>query len=111
MTGRSAAGQVLVALGDVWDRAYPAVLERVGTIEGATAELSRQHPRAEQIDAGRTEAHRLAGVLGTFGLDRGTELARELERLLGSSGAIGEAAEAARLVAELRGVVERARVS
>ena len=35
-------------------------------------------PQQEQAGA---DAHKLAGVLGTFGLKEGTELAREAERL------------------------------
>jgi HPt (histidine-containing phosphotransfer) domain-containing protein len=110
MTRSSATEQVQVALGDVWDRAYPVVLARVGAIEGAAAELSMQHPQGKPIDAGRADAHKLAGTLGTFGLDRGTELARALERRLSAPGCAEEVAETERLVAELRSTVERARV-
>jgi hypothetical protein len=111
MTGASAAEQVQAALGDVWDRAYPVVFERVDTIEKAVAELSKRHPQAEPIDAGRAEAHRLAGVLGTFGLARGTVLARALEERLSAPGGTEEAVEAKRLAVELRSVIERARPS
>ncbi len=36
-------------------------------------------------------AHKLAGVLGTFGLPHGTELAREAEEVFGQQAVIGPA--------------------
>ena len=108
MIENSAAEQVQVALGGVWDRSYALMLGRVATIEGAAAELTAQHPRAELIDAGRADAHKLAGVLGTFGLHRGTELAQTLEGRLKAPGTTAKAIEAEHLAAELRSVIERA---
>ncbi len=103
------AEQIQVGLAGVWDRAYPLVLERVTRVEKATVELSKASPRVETVVAGRTDAHKLAGMLGTFGLDRGTELARVLEGRLSSPSA-GEAAENKRLVAELRSTIEHAHI-
>jgi HPt (histidine-containing phosphotransfer) domain-containing protein len=110
MTRSSTVEQVQVTLCDIWDRAYPVVLERVRTIEDAIAELSKQHPQGKPIDAGRADAHKLAGTLGTFGLDRGTELARALEARLSASSSTEKATETKRLAAELRSTIERARV-
>lgn len=102
--------QVQAALAEVWSRMRPVVLRRVGAIERAAVECSAESPDVESIDIGRSEAHKLAGVLGTFGLDRGTELAHELEKRLDPEGAGADTAGLARLAAELRAVVESARI-
>src|SRR6478735_7245190 len=108
MTEAVTAAQIKVDLAGVWDRSYPIVLERVTKIENATVELSRASPKVEMVAAGRDEAHKLAGALGTFGLDRGTQLARKLERRLSTRSRPQDVAETERLVAELRSVVEGA---
>jgi len=107
MTDVTTAEQIQVDLAGVWDRAYPLVLERVTKVEEATVELSKASPGVETVAAGRDEAHKLAGALGTFGLDRGTRLARALERCLCVLSST-DAPEAERLAAELRSVVENA---
>ena len=38
-----------------------------------------------QMEQRAADAHKLAGVLGTFGLNEGTDLAREAESLYGGS--------------------------
>jgi chemotaxis protein histidine kinase CheA len=98
------------ALADVWSRAYPVTVERVDSISAAAAELSRESPDLDRVDAGRSDAHKLAGVLGTFGLDRGTQLAKGLEARLQAPSGLSGAREAHRLAAELRALVESARV-
>jgi len=105
-----AAEQIRGDLASVWVRIYPLVLERLTRIENATAELSKSSPRVETVTTGREEAHKLAGALGTFGLDRGTQLARALERCLSDPRRSQDVAEAEHLVANLRATIERARV-
>jgi HPt (histidine-containing phosphotransfer) domain-containing protein len=106
---RSPAESVQEALADVWDRAYPVTIERIDSIEGAASELAREHPDTGRLDAGRSDAHKLAGVLGTFGLDRGTQLARGLEARLHPHAGPAGAREAHRMAAELRALVDCAR--
>ncbi len=108
MPEREDGEQVQAALAAVWERERPVLLERVAAVERAAAASAGgapggPAPGAETIEAGRAAAHKLAGVLGTFGLGRGTELARELEARLGEAdpGLPG-------LAAELRAVVEGA---
>ncbi len=99
-------GEIRAALSEVWDDARQAFAERVATIELATRELAHEAPDSGLIASACSEAHKLAGVLGTFGLDRGSELARDLAEHLDGPGARGEAARLQRLAAELRGVIE-----
>ncbi|MFZ0745528.1 MAG: Hpt domain-containing protein [Terracidiphilus sp.] len=68
----------------LWTRFLPQLEERVAILHGAAAAvaegtLSSEH-RAQAISA----AHKLAGVLGTFGLAEGTDLAREAETFYSS---------------------------
>ncbi len=94
------------ALGELWQRSLPLLDERVTAIELATVELSGGPSEPGRIETGRSEAHKLAGVLGTFGLDRGTELARDLDEHLACPRAGQEATRLARVAAELRAVIE-----
>lgn len=96
---------VAAGLARVWRRARPVLLARVTAIERAVAALGKGPAGRATVEAGHAEAHRLTGVLGTFGLERGTELARQLERGLSEPGA-GEAAALERLAATLRKLVE-----
>lgn len=104
-----AAEQIQAALTGIWERSYPLVLKRVSMVEAATAELSKASPATQTVTVGRDEAHKLAGVLGTFGLDRGTRLARDLELHLNAACSQRDAATAEDLAAELRSVIESAR--
>jgi HPt (histidine-containing phosphotransfer) domain-containing protein len=97
------------ALTEVWQRTRPIVLARVATVELATAALPTAPASDERIEAGREEAHKLAGVLGTFGLEHGTNLARDLEEHLASPAAAAEATRLQRVAGDLRATVEGAR--
>ncbi len=94
------------ALAELWQRSLPLLDERVTAIERATVELSGGPSEPGRIALGRGEAHKLAGVLGTFGLDRGTELARDLDEHLTCPRAGQEAARLVGVAAELRAVVD-----
>jgi HPt (histidine-containing phosphotransfer) domain-containing protein len=70
------------ALAEVWQRAAPAYGERAAAIQRAIRDLTSGSLSAEQRERALKDAHLLAGSLGTFGLGRGTALARELESAL-----------------------------
>lgn len=108
MTEPRDQARIHAALAAVWTRTRPVLLERTAAVSAAVEELSRPAPDDETVARGRQEAHKLAGVLGTFGLDRGTDLARELEERLGSASGAGEAAELSALSEELCALVEGA---
>jgi HPt (histidine-containing phosphotransfer) domain-containing protein len=78
--GDPAASQLSEAMNRLWLKFLPQMEERVATLQLAAARLSSGASlnREEQSSAA-AESHKLAGVLGTFGLKEGTELAREAE--------------------------------
>jgi HPt (histidine-containing phosphotransfer) domain-containing protein len=67
------------ALAKLWTKFLPEILDRVHILESAGAALSAGRLGAEERGAAAAAAHKLAGVLGTFGLAEGTALAREAE--------------------------------
>lgn len=67
------------ALNRLWTRFLPEIRERVTVLESATRALAANALTSEERDAAHAAAHKLAGVLGTFNLEHGTELARQLE--------------------------------
>jgi HPt (histidine-containing phosphotransfer) domain-containing protein len=69
------------ALDRLWIQFLPQMKERVSTLEAACAALAAGALSVEQRAEANTAAHKLAGVLGTFGLTKGTVLAREAEVL------------------------------
>jgi HPt (histidine-containing phosphotransfer) domain-containing protein len=67
----------------LWERSRHTVVERAAMLRTAGELLiDNRLDAATQLSA-VDSAHKLAGVLGTFGLPRGTDLAREAEELFG----------------------------
>ncbi len=71
-------------LSTLWSRSRETIAERLDVLRATLRSL-----RADPVDAvarksGADAAHKLAGILGTFGLPEGTELARRTEVLLES---------------------------
>lgn len=71
------------ALEQLWLKFHPVMMERAGVLEAANRAAADGTLTAEQRQQAVSAAHKLAGVLGTFGLSSGTELAREAETLYG----------------------------
>lgn len=92
------------ALDRLWTRFLAEIQQRTVVIEAAVAALDAGSLSPEQKDAAASAAHKLAGVLGTFSLARGTELARELELQFSASPA--SAREIGSILAELRAVID-----
>jgi HPt (histidine-containing phosphotransfer) domain-containing protein len=69
------------ALDQLWKQFLPQIEERVAALECAATALSAGRLLRDQRNAAHAAAHKLAGVLGTFGLTEGTILAREAELL------------------------------
>jgi HPt (histidine-containing phosphotransfer) domain-containing protein len=88
--GRSVAGtqeariqeqKLQTMLSALWDRSRHTVAERAALLQAAGNLLTDNRlDEATKLSA-VDSAHKLAGVLGTFGLPRGTDLAREAELL------------------------------
>ena len=75
----------------LWQKFRPLMLKRLKVISNAIATLDDEGrlPNTLKIQAAH-EAHKLAGSLGTFGLQEGSAAALEIERLFANS-ALGEA--------------------
>jgi HPt (histidine-containing phosphotransfer) domain-containing protein len=73
------------AMNRLWEKYLPQMTQRVGTLQRAAEKLAAGVLSPAERELATGDAHKLAGVLGTFGLNDGTELAREAEGLFGSS--------------------------
>ena len=74
------------AMNRLWAKFLPQMEERVATLQDAAARLASGNTLTEdEQHQAAADAHKLAGVLGTFGLKDGTELAREAEVLYGGN--------------------------
>jgi len=96
------------ALDRLWARYLPEIKERVAVLESAASSVAQGALTDAEREAAHAAAHKLAGVLGTFGLQRGTELARELEAAFsGDAGPVRCAAgDLNQALAELRALIE-----
>lgn len=93
-------------LNRMWVKFLPDIEERVAVLESAANAVSRGNLTDELREKAWSAAHKLAGTLGTFGLDEGTVLAREAELLYerGNGAAMLDGRPAA-LAAQLRVVL------
>lgn len=84
-----AADRLQQLLLQLWMTSKATVAERLETIRFAQTRLEQNAlddpTRLQAISA----AHKLAGILGTFGLPRGTELAQQVEMALERAGRTG----------------------
>ena len=107
--GQSQEQKLQSMISALWDRSRHMVVERAALLRRAGDLLALNRlDEATQLSA-VDSAHKLAGVLGTFGLPRGTDLAREAEVLFGRSTTPGEV-EIERLqvlLAELTYLIDR----
>jgi HPt (histidine-containing phosphotransfer) domain-containing protein len=70
------------ALARIWDRSKPLTRERLARIDAAVAALGQSRLTDPAVEDATHAAHQLAGSLGTFGLNDGTLLARQIEAQL-----------------------------
>ena len=96
------------ALDLMWNKFLGDIRERVRVLQNAAQAAAAGKLRPEQRAAAQAAAHKLAGTLGTFGLDRGTRLARELENLYAGEAAVdaGFARRAGALAGEISAMIE-----
>lgn len=69
------------AMNRLWTKFLPQMVERVRTLQRAAESAAKGRLSVAEQQTASSDAHKLAGVLGTFGLQEGTELAREAENL------------------------------
>jgi HPt (histidine-containing phosphotransfer) domain-containing protein len=96
------------AMDRLWLKFLPEIRERVAILEAAAAAVTAKKLSDSGCEAAHAAAHKLAGVLGTFNLTHGTDVARELEvayaREFAERAATGK--RLAQLAAELRTMIE-----
>lgn len=95
------------ALDNLWVRFLPEMEGRVALLEAAAEASKFDRLSAGQQEEAHAAAHKLAGVLGTFGLTRGTLLARELEIMYSPQNGRdpAQAGQLSQIATELRAIV------
>jgi len=94
------------ALDMMWRKFLPEIRHRARVLEDAAHSASAGKLTESEREAAQSAAHKLAGTLGTFGLGRGTELARELEQIYAPAGSAGPAARLTAMAAEIHAIIE-----
>ena len=69
------------AMNRLWEKYLPQIEDRVAILQRAALSVAAGNLTSGDRLRAAAEAHKLAGVLGTFGLNDGTNLAREAESL------------------------------
>ena len=101
----SAANPLSDALNQLWVKFLPQMEERLAALDAANRAIASETLSEEDRLAAAAAAHKLAGVLGTFGLADGTALAREAEQTLTQDDANLHAARLVEIAARLRDVI------
>jgi len=78
------AAKIADRLEAIWRASRPTVVERVAILQSTHRSLTANPEDAAARESGREAAHKLSGILGVFGLPRGSELAAEIEAHLKS---------------------------
>ncbi|NET39109.1 MAG: response regulator, partial [Cyanothece sp. SIO1E1] len=78
----SAQTQASAAIAATWKQYRGKIISRLAVLEQTAQAFKTNDLSKELQQQARQEAHNLVGTLGTFGLAEGTQLARQLERLL-----------------------------
>ena len=96
------------AINRLWVRFLPEMMERIVVLEAAATAFAAGTLTFTHQEQANSAAHKLAGVLGSFNLTKGTVLARQLEVLYSQeNGPDAEhGLELTSLAAELRRMVE-----
>jgi HPt (histidine-containing phosphotransfer) domain-containing protein len=90
-------------LAALWLRNRPLIEERLAILERAADAAANGTLIVEQREAAADIAHKLAGSLGMYGYDQGTQIARQIELLLDYH--TPDAARLIPLIAELRSTI------
>jgi HPt (histidine-containing phosphotransfer) domain-containing protein len=72
----------------MWEKSLPAISERIATLRAARERLKLGSLQASERKEAESAAHKLAGILGTFGLPEGSALASKIERLFSGPSSI-----------------------
>ena len=103
--GNAAASPLAEAMNRLWAKHQPQMEVRAAILRTAAAHLASGMLTEDEQQQAAAEAHKLAGVLGTFGLTEGTDLAREAEDLLGASPVNNSGMRLSMIAERLRAIV------
>jgi HPt (histidine-containing phosphotransfer) domain-containing protein len=108
MTG-AGQQQLSETLNRLWIEFLPQLHERVALLRTASKALEGGKLSDPQRTAANLAAHKLAGVLGTFGLAGGTEIAREAENLFSGEQGLdsGTAARVGQIADQIDAMIAR----
>lgn len=97
------------AITQIWERYKDKICDRITVLEQVSTAIQQGKLNSQLRQQGQQEAHKLAGSLGTFGLSKGSVLAREIEHLFQHSSSFNaeETLHYHQLVVKLRYEVER----
>ncbi|MCP6757226.1 MAG: response regulator [Fischerella sp. CENA71] len=82
----SVVQQFQQAMGGLWNQYQGLMTQRMDVLAQAAKALSSSNLTPELSLSAQQAAHKLAGVLGMFELDTGTEIAREIEVIFSQKG-------------------------
>jgi HPt (histidine-containing phosphotransfer) domain-containing protein len=85
-----AADKIQAMLLVMWKNSRATITERTRTLRQAQEKLAKGTLEGKERKEAESAAHKLAGILGTFGLPQGTALASRIENLLATEGQIEE---------------------
>lgn len=80
-----AAAETAALIAELWQRHLPALRERLEVLDHIAASSAAGSLSEQQREEGIAISHKLAGSLGMYGYQRGTEIASQLEQLLRSN--------------------------
>jgi diguanylate cyclase (GGDEF)-like protein len=78
------------SIADFWEKFKDKIWQRIHILEAAKAALLNQALTPELREQAISEAHKLAGSLGTFGFPTGTNLSRRIENILITSATLSD---------------------
>ncbi|MBD2214855.1 response regulator [Nostoc linckia FACHB-104] len=78
------------AMSKLWHQYEALMQQRMAVLQETAAALTEELPQ-ELRKSAEKEAHKLAGVLGMFELETGTQIAREIEQMLGKNAKLSAA--------------------
>jgi len=103
-----AGGRLQELLAGLWLRSRGSIEERVRMLRANSGALRIDAGNAGARRAGADVAHKLAGILGTFGLPEGTHSARRIEVLLESGAPLqpGDLEAMEREIAQIEAMID-----
>ncbi|WP_446742764.1 Hpt domain-containing protein [Silvibacterium acidisoli] len=90
----------------IWRTNYPVMMARLVVLQNACQALDAGSLDDVTRGDAYVAAHKLAGVLGTFGLPEGSDIASQLEASLGPEGGVPDKQSFSDSVAKLEKMIE-----